>query len=68
MNNNYFESLALNIGAKIRIVNSGGEGFIGYYRGDYNPDKCTFLFYSFSTGMEEIINISNLQYLEMDNT
>ncbi|MCB2218982.1 MAG: hypothetical protein KQI35_01215 [Bacteroidetes bacterium] len=63
MENNYFESFGLNNGDTIRIVKANGDVFIGYYREQYDFVNGTFLFYNFSTGMDEVIDISGLQFL-----
>jgi hypothetical protein len=61
-----FESLKLTIGDYIWLMNEGGEGFFGYYQGDYDLSKQTFKFQNHSNGQKEMIHIIKLQRLQKE--
>ena len=62
INDAYFRDLNLQFGEHIYLMIETGEGFTGYFHGNYNGDS--FVFYNFSVGHEQRIRIVNLQILE----
>lgn len=59
-----FNDLGLKYGDYIWLMNEGGEGFFGYFYGDYDQVKMTFKFRNHSNGQDEIVKIEKLQRLE----
>lgn len=58
---NFYNGLELSLGAYIAIVYHQGNEHHGYFQGDFDNTKNTFLFENHSTGKTETIHLDKLQ-------
>ena len=64
MSNDGLSNMNLRFGEEIIIVDEKGEKYEGDYRGLYDPEKGTFVFYNYSSRRKELVILAQVQKVE----